>query len=83
MGTPRLVIADLSSGAGADTTASAIHAVILYIASNPKVYFKLRAEIDATSENGEISEPVKYQEALKLPYLQAGTRHLSDHKHES
>lgn len=38
---------------------------------NPIVYKKLTAEIDTAVENGTLSMPVAYAEAIKLPYLRA------------
>ena len=57
--------------AGSDTSASTIRAVILNILTNPTVYRKLQAEIDAGIAAGTISSPIKEVEARQLPYLQA------------
>lgn len=38
---------------------------------NPATYSKLIAEIDAAVENGKLSVPIAYAEAIKLPYLKA------------
>ncbi|KAF2646987.1 cytochrome P450, partial [Lophiostoma macrostomum CBS 122681] len=52
-------------GAGSDTTSISLCAIFWYILRNPESLVKLRAEIDGAGEVGT------YQEALKLPYLQA------------
>ena len=48
-----------------------MQAAVLYVATNPQVYSKLMPEIIAAEAAGTISHPIKYQEALRLPYLQA------------
>ncbi|RBQ67894.1 hypothetical protein FVER14953_13512 [Fusarium verticillioides] len=54
--------------AGADTTATAIRATLLYIISNPRVVQAMRAEID----NSKLSHPIVTDaEARAMPYLQA------------
>lgn len=58
--------------AGADTTATAIRATLLYIITNRAVYAALQAEIDAGVRAGRISSPVVQEsEAQQMPYLQA------------
>ncbi|KAK8035281.1 cytochrome P450 monooxygenase [Apiospora rasikravindrae] len=57
--------------AGADTTATAIRATLLYIIAIPRVYSRLQAEIDAGIREGRISDEITLQEAKALPYLQA------------
>jgi cytochrome P450 len=60
------------SMAGADSTATAMRTIFLYIITNPSVYSKLRDEIFAGLEDGRISSPViRDAEARDLPYLQA------------
>ena len=54
--------------AGADTTATAIRATVLYIISNPRVLEKLRAEVNQNSFSGPI---ISDSEARAMPYLQA------------
>lgn len=44
---------------------------MLFLASTPYVYNKLKAEIAEGIKTGQISSPVKHTEAQKLPYLQA------------
>jgi cytochrome P450 len=36
---------------------------------NPDVYDQLLQELDTAAERGELSSPVKYSEAIKLPFL--------------
>jgi cytochrome P450 len=58
-------------GAGSDTTAASMSAIVFHLCKNPDVLSKLREEMDEAREKGELSEIVKYQEAVRLPYLQA------------
>ncbi|KAF2850607.1 cytochrome P450 [Plenodomus tracheiphilus IPT5] len=60
--------------AGSDTSAGTLRAVMLNILTNPRIYAKLRAEIDKGIEQGRISSPISDVEARKLPYLQAVIR---------
>lgn len=57
--------------AGSETTSTAVHATLLSIISDPRVYANLTAEIDRAVASGQISSPIKQAEAIKLPYLQA------------
>ncbi|RDL36198.1 Cytochrome P450 oxidoreductase [Venustampulla echinocandica] len=61
----------ISLVAGSDTTATSMRATLLAIITNPSVYAKLQAEIDAADRAGLLSSPIKESEASKLPYLQA------------
>jgi cytochrome P450 len=58
-------------GAGSDTTGISLSAVIYHLCKNPEVMRKLREEIDGLAKKGEISDPVTYAQAQKMPYLQA------------
>lgn len=55
--------------AGTDSTSTVLRMTMLYIASNPLVYRRLQAEVDATDtfEDGVIADAV----ARQLPYLNA------------
>lgn len=58
--------------AGSDTTAIAIRSILYHVMKNPSVYNKLVAEIDEADRAGHLSTPyIKYNEAMKLPYLVA------------
>ncbi|RDW74218.1 cytochrome P450-24 [Coleophoma crateriformis] len=58
--------------AGADSTSTAIRMTMYFIMTNPIVYLKLRAEIDAAEKNNQLSSPIiSDAEAIQLPYLQA------------
>lgn len=57
--------------AGSDTTAITLSAIIYYLLKNQYALKKLREEIDEFARQGKISDPVTYQEAQKMPYLQA------------
>ncbi|UPL02769.1 hypothetical protein LCI18_013703 [Fusarium solani-melongenae] len=58
-------------GAGSDTTAITLSSTLYYLYRNPKVLAKLRCEIDMMATEGRISDPVTFQEAQSMPYLQA------------
>lgn len=45
--------------------------ILGHLIRKPKAYEKLTAEIDTTFSNRLLSSPVKYNEAIKLPYLRA------------
>ncbi|KAF2267043.1 cytochrome P450 [Lojkania enalia] len=57
--------------AGADTTAVSMRAVIYHLLRNPEAKYKLIEEIDDMRRKGELSYPVKWDEANKMKYLQA------------
>lgn len=63
--------------AGSDTTATAIRATVLYIITTPHVYQALKNEIAHGIRDGNISNPITYDEAKKLPYLQVCQYSLS------
>lgn len=58
-------------GAGSDTTAIALRAVVYFLCKNPGKLRKLQSELDDAEKNGKLSEPITYAEALSLAYLQA------------
>ncbi|KAI4866921.1 cytochrome P450 [Hypoxylon rubiginosum] len=61
--------------AGSDTTAHAIRATMLNIITSPRVYERIRVEIDAAIADGRIqSSPAKAEEVKQLPYMQAVIR---------
>ncbi|KIW24422.1 uncharacterized protein PV07_10136 [Cladophialophora immunda] len=58
--------------AGADSTATALRTTFLYILTSPPTYSKLREEIAAAVDAGNIDYPViSNSQAQALPYLQA------------
>jgi len=58
--------------AGADSTATALRTTFLHILTSPPTYGKLREEIEAALEAGNVDYPViKTSQAQTLPYLQA------------
>jgi cytochrome P450 len=59
-------------GAGSDTTAISATALVYFLMKNPKCLEKLRTEIRDMAERGELSDPVRFQGASKMAYLQAG-----------
>ena len=59
------------TGAGSDTTAIALRAVVYFLLQNPTKLEKLRSEIAEMEAVGQLSNPVTYKEAIAMPYLQA------------
>ncbi|KAI9841181.1 MAG: hypothetical protein M1837_000969 [Sclerophora amabilis] len=57
--------------AGSDTTAITLRAVLYHLCRNHEIYEKLRAEIAEAEAANQLSSPVTYNEAAKLPYLSA------------
>lgn len=57
--------------AGTDTTAISISAVIYHLWKNPRYLYRLRQELDEQERRGEISNPITYEQANAIPYLQA------------
>jgi cytochrome P450 len=57
--------------AGADTAVTVLRSTLLYIMTTPRVYTRLKAEIKAAVDAGEVSEVITMAEAHKLEYLQA------------
>ncbi|KAL4889466.1 cytochrome P450, partial [Aspergillus ambiguus] len=58
-------------GAGSDTTGISMTAVIYFLMKHPDSLKKLRNELDTAAMEGHLSDPITFQEARKLPYLQA------------
>jgi len=58
-------------GAGSDTTAITLSSALYYLYTNPDKLAKVREEIDSQAAEGRISDPVTFQEAQGLTYLQA------------
>jgi cytochrome P450 len=58
-------------GAGSDTTSISLSAIIFYLYKFPETLSTLRQEIKEMAARGMISDPVTFQEAQQMPYLQA------------
>jgi hypothetical protein len=59
-------------GAGSDTTAITLSAILYNLLRYPHTYKRLQDEIDTAAKEGRISDPVTFKEAQEqLPYLQA------------
>jgi len=60
--------------AGSDTTASSLRGIMLYLLTHPRIYNKLRAEIDAAIRDG-LAPPspgvISDAQCRKLPYIHA------------
>ncbi|KAK1842043.1 cytochrome p450 pisatin [Colletotrichum chrysophilum] len=63
--------ASTNVGAGSDTTAISLSAIMYYLCRNPGTLEKLRKELDNAEAEGSISNPITFREAQALPYLQA------------
>lgn len=57
--------------AGSDTTSTAVQSTLLAIISNPRVYQTLKSEIQITTAERQIGNPIRDVEAKQLRYLQA------------
>ncbi|KAI1365548.1 pisatin demethylase [Xylaria arbuscula] len=57
--------------AGSDTTASALRITLLHVMTCPHVYRKLKQEIRDAVIDGKVARPIGFEEAKRLPYLQA------------
>ncbi|KAF7173431.1 hypothetical protein CNMCM5623_005644 [Aspergillus felis] len=57
--------------AGADTTAITLSSALYHLYTNPDKLKILRHEIDTQAAEGRVSDPITFQEAQALPYLQA------------
>ncbi|RKL01274.1 Cytochrome P450 momooxygenase gsfF [Fusarium oxysporum] len=55
--------------AGSDTTAIAFRSLFYHLMHNPEAYSRLEIEIDRAVDDGLLSMPATYKEAIKLPYL--------------
>lgn len=56
--------------AGADTTAVAIRCTLMYVIATPRVYSRFKNMIKQCLDHNEVSAPITFEEAQKLPYLQ-------------
>ncbi|KAJ4390875.1 hypothetical protein N0V93_004474 [Gnomoniopsis smithogilvyi] len=57
--------------AGNDTTAAAIRMTMLCLMTNPRVYSKFKSVVQEAVQNGTASNPIRFEEAKKMPYVQA------------
>ncbi|KAJ4286534.1 hypothetical protein N0V90_013234 [Kalmusia sp. IMI 367209] len=58
-------------GAGSDTTSISLSAVMYHLIRNPDVLAKLRHELDEKLPPGNLIASLSFQDAQRLPYLQA------------
>lgn len=58
-------------GAGSDTTGISMTAIIYFLMKHPRCLQNLRDEIDTARREGNLSDPVTFQQGQKLPYMQA------------
>ncbi|KAI0509404.1 pisatin demethylase [Xylaria bambusicola] len=57
--------------AGSETTASALRITMLHIITCPRVYIQLKQEIRDAVIDRKVDSPIKFEEAKRLPYLEA------------
>lgn len=57
--------------AGSDTTAITLNSALYHIYTNEQVLTRLRQELNILEGEGKISNPITFQEAQSIPYLQA------------
>ena len=57
--------------AGSDTTAISLRAVIYHLLKRPESKIKLIDEIDNMRRKGKLTDPVSFEQAEDMPYLQA------------
>jgi cytochrome P450 len=57
--------------AGADTSWALLDGILYHLIKNPEPLRKLRQEIEDMSSEGTLSNPAKFKEAQRMPYLQA------------
>ncbi|CAG8901745.1 unnamed protein product [Penicillium egyptiacum] len=58
-------------GAGSDTTGISMSAIVYFLMKHPDCLKKLRDEIETAAGQGNLSNPVTFQQGQKLSYLQA------------
>jgi cytochrome P450 len=61
----------LTIGAGSDTTSTAMSNAIFYLLTVPRVFVKLRAELDAATDNASFEVPIQAALLADLPFLNA------------
>lgn len=66
-----LSMATSNIGAGSDTTAISLRAIVWFLLKNPECKRKLVEEIDQRRKEGKLSDPVQLDQADQMPYLQA------------
>ena len=57
--------------AGSDTTAISLRSIFYHLLKNPQHLRRLREEWDDAKRKGDLSDPVRMDEADRLPFLQA------------
>ena len=70
---PKIQIASQFHGPVAPNPLSqlSLTAAIFYLATSPQVFNKLRAEIQHAENDSGLDDPITFEQAQKLPFLQA------------
>jgi cytochrome P450 len=61
----------ICSIAGSDSTSGALRAIFYFLMKHPEKMSKLIRDIDDAFEDGTLTHPVQYNQAMKVPYLKA------------
>ena len=64
-------VASANVGAGSDTTAISLRAILYFLLTHPEKKARLVEEIDALARAGQILDTVTFDQARNMPYLQA------------
>jgi hypothetical protein len=68
---PQRLTTPQCSFAGSETTAIAMKSILYHLMRTPSVHNRLLEELDGALEDGSLSNPVRFSEAARLPYLTA------------
>ena len=60
-----------NSWAGSDTSAFVMTAILYNVLKQPRVHHSLLTELNDAFDSGALSYPIRYLDAVKLPYLNA------------
>lgn len=58
-------------GAGSDTISISLTSILYYLLKNPEKWRKLKSEVTDAVAKGEVDDLITFEQAQKLPYLQA------------
>lgn len=59
--------------AGFENTSSVIRSTMLYLMTTPQVYHRFKKEVMQAVQDGQVSTPITFEEAKRIPYLQVST----------
>ncbi|RZK29816.1 MAG: cytochrome P450 [Hymenobacter sp.] len=73
---PKVGILTPFSIAGSDSTSGALRTISHFLIRHPKKMAKLTRDLDTAFDEGILSRPVQYYQAIRLPYLKAVIREV-------